>query len=139
MELAEQDALNSQELEEASVEAQAFKEKLAESKQEVQQLSHECNHLQEQNRVLQEEDKENRMQFKIAEMIRDSRLWQEAMVREASARLNCGDLATNVVQELLNVRRDTDALMNILGEPLNSRVSFLSSYTVRSLYDTRTT
>ena len=38
MELAEQDALNSQELEEASVEAQALKEKLAESKQEVQQL-----------------------------------------------------------------------------------------------------
>ena len=60
MELAEQDALNSQELEEASVEAQALKEKLAESKQEVQQLSHECNHLQEQNRVLQEEDKGHR-------------------------------------------------------------------------------
>lgn len=53
----------------------------------------------------------NHLRRRVAEMEQDTGLWQEGMAREASARRKSGSITLRLIEELLQIKGEIDAVM----------------------------
>ena len=67
----------------------------------------------------------NHLRRRVAEMEQDTGLWQEGMAREASARRKSGSITLRLIEELLQVKGEIDAVMQSV------RVDMAKGYDLR--------